>query len=246
MNFSIITVTKNSRNTIQGTVSSVLSQKAVTLEHILKDCMSLDDTVAIAKATNPSITVIQKPDSGIYDGMNQGYAAANGEIIAFLNSDDYYPNDHVLADVHRVFVESNCDYVYGNVDFINSSQQIARRTRPLFDPTVGIRGTQIPHPAFFVRKYVLDSITPVFDTSYRIAADLKQQLRIANERRYVGRHLDETLAIVRIGGASTRGITSYASGWRESTRAYDEVMGGGGIYFVVRKVLSKFRGLTLG
>lgn len=246
MTFSIITVTKNSRSTIVDTVTSVLRQKSVVVEHILKDCVSSDDTVALARAANPSIKVLEQPDAGIYDGMNQGYSIASGDVIAFLNSDDYYPSDHVLAAVQRLYDERNCDYVYGNVDFINSSDRIVRRTRPLFDPAVGIRATQIPHPALFVKKHVLDSITPVFDTSYRIAADLKQQLRIANERRCVGCHLDQTLAIVRIGGASTRDFTSYASGWKESIRAYDEVMGGGGIRFVVRKVLSRFRGLTIG
>jgi hypothetical protein len=47
------------------------------------------------------------------------------------------------------------------------------------------------------------------------------------------------------GGESTNSFASYYLGWKESVRAYNEVFGSGGLNFVFRKVLSKFKGLKL-
>lgn len=243
MLISVITVTKNSERTIERTVRSVLSQQGVNVEHIIKDAMSDDRTVEIAMRANPSCKICQKNDLGIYDAMNQGFSFSTGDIVAFLNSDDYYHDENVLSDVSDLFKSTGCDYVYGNISFVSESGKIVREWCTGLIGEDGLHGTQIPHPAFFVRREVLNSLSPIFDTSFRIAGDLKQQLIIINKLNKAGSYLNRILTVMEIGGESTRNIKSYLRGWSESYRAYREVEGHGGLTFVIRKVMSKIHGV---
>ena len=65
-----------------------------------------------------SSTVISEPDQGIYDALNKGVARSTGEIIAFLNSDDIYAANDVIASIAAHFTAYSLDAVYGDVAFI--------------------------------------------------------------------------------------------------------------------------------
>lgn len=246
MRFSIITVSKNSGKTIGRTIQSVLDQCHKDYEHIIKDCFSDDDTITIASALNPNCILISKSDQGIYDGMNQGFSYSKGDIAVFLNSDDYFCYFNVLRDVANVFSSSDCDFVYGNIEMIDANGVVLREWKTGdIDIDVGLKDRQIPHPALFIRSSVLHKMEAPFDSTYKISADLKQQLFIVNKLKLRGIYLDKTLTIMQYGGASTSDFGSYLNGWRESVRAYNEVMGSGGVLYVIRKVFSKFAGLKL-
>jgi len=238
MKFSIITVTKNSANFIENNIKSILNQKYVEVEHIIKDAKSTDSTISIAKSLNPKIVFLIGADTGIYDAMNQAFRFTTGDIIAFLNSDDIYYNDEVLCDVERSFVENECDYVYGNI-IMQLDGKLKREWVTGFINNGISHFNQIPHPALFIRKSILNIIPGPFDTSYKIAADLKLQLILRKIISAKGSYLPRSLACMAIGGTSTNGFFAYLRGWCESHRAWSEVCGRGGIYFVFIKVFLK-------
>ena len=66
------------------------------------DCL-IDDqgwpATAWSDPAHTRSTVISEPDEGIYDAMNKGIQAARGEVIGFLNADDFYPQTGVLDQV---------------------------------------------------------------------------------------------------------------------------------------------------
>ena len=104
MKISIITVCYNSAATIRDAVNSVLGQQGVTLEYIVIDGQSSDDTMAILKSYGKRIThLVSEPDNGIYDAMNKGVALATGDVVGILNSDDFYSDPQVLSQVMEVF-----------------------------------------------------------------------------------------------------------------------------------------------
>jgi len=105
-----------------------------------------------------------------------------------------------------------------------------------------IKFKQIPHPSIFISREKLTKINPFFDDSYQISADLKQQLILLNKINSKGFYLSEAFAIQKIGGKSTRNFLAYFKGWRESARAWNDVMGRGGVIFVISKVLFKIKG----
>ena len=245
MKISIVTVTKNSARSIERTVQSVASQQNVQVEHVIKDANSTDKTVMLAQAASPKLSTLIQFDDGIYDAMNQGFFHSTGEVVAFLNSDDYYADPYVLSDVLEIFKKIDCDFVYGDICMRSLTGEVVRDWKTGKIGHNGLVGMQIPHPALFIKRSVLNGIGLPFDPSYKISADLKQQLIMINQTKHKGVYLNRTLVEMENGGESTNSLASYYLGWKESVRAYNEVFGSGGLNFVISKVLSKFKGLKL-
>jgi glycosyltransferase len=214
------------------------------IEHIIIDGASSDGTLDIVNRYSPYISkIVSEADSGIYDAMNKGFSYATGDIIGYLNSDDHYLDENILAEVVSAFKLNQCDYVYGDVEMINSSGALVRHWVTGKISPGNLRGKQIPHPAFFAKKELLKKLSEVFDDSYRIAADLKQQLIIINKIKASGYYIPKPLVVMRLGGESTSSLFSYINGWIESRRAYNDVFGSGGTFFTLRKVLSKLKSI---
>jgi glycosyltransferase involved in cell wall biosynthesis len=86
---SIITPTFNCAQYITTTVNSVLHQNYPHYEHIVIDGGSTDGTLDIINSY-PHLRIISEPDKGQYDAINKGVRMANGDILCWLNGDDFY------------------------------------------------------------------------------------------------------------------------------------------------------------
>ena len=107
LKISIITVSFNSEETIKTTLNSVLNQNFKNIEHIIIDGKSTDNTIQIVKKYSHIKKIVSEPDNGIYDAMNKGIKIATGDIIGFLNSDDFFANDNVLSRVASTFINNS-------------------------------------------------------------------------------------------------------------------------------------------
>ena len=113
---TIITVVKNSEKTIERCIKSVLSQNYNNLEYIIIDGNSSDGTEKIINKYKNQITkIIIAEDSGIWDAMNRGINLASGEVLGFLNADDYY-YDNIFEIVNKYFLNNNIDFLFGSVE----------------------------------------------------------------------------------------------------------------------------------
>ena len=98
MKISIITVCLNSEGTIRDTIDSVISQDYSPIEYIIIDGDSTDATLDVIREFGNDVSlIISEPDGGIYDAMNRGIKLASGDIIGFLNSDDFYSSSSSLT-----------------------------------------------------------------------------------------------------------------------------------------------------
>lgn len=86
---SLITPTLNQAQFIRQTIRSILSQKYPKLEYIIIDGGSTDSTVGILKSYRDKIIWVSEKDEGQSDAINKGLKMATGDIVAYLNSDDY-------------------------------------------------------------------------------------------------------------------------------------------------------------
>ena len=119
---SVITISYNERDSIRGTIESVLGQTYHDFEYIIKDGGSSDDTVSIARAYEKAFVekgikfrLITARDKGIYDGMNAGVAEACGEWINFMNAGDEFFSNDVLEKVFKNRDWSGTDLIYGDM-----------------------------------------------------------------------------------------------------------------------------------
>lgn len=98
MKISVITAVLNGARTLENTIESIDRQTHKDIEHIVVDGGSTDGTAEIIERHGDKIACfIPGPDHGIYDGMNKGIERATGDVIGFLNSDDYYSDNSVTS-----------------------------------------------------------------------------------------------------------------------------------------------------
>ncbi len=105
MRISVITPVLNAAAHIERCFLSVDQQSYDDFEHIIIDGGSQDGTVDLIKhyaSTRPNVTWISKPDRGQSHAMNRGLRLAQGDIIGFLNADDYYEPE-ILTSVSSEF-----------------------------------------------------------------------------------------------------------------------------------------------
>jgi glycosyltransferase involved in cell wall biosynthesis len=185
INFSVITASFNSENSIKKNIESVNNQKNVDIEHIFIDGGSTDKTIEIIKSTSTksSVLVIGE-DTGIYDALNIGIKKASGDLICILNSDDYFNDCNVLNDVYSIFVEKQADIVYSGISYINSKNDILGEWVPdKFYLGSFSDSWHPPHPGFFVRKKCYEE-SGDFDLNFKIAADYELMYRFFEVHKY--------------------------------------------------------------
>ena len=239
MKFSVITVTYNSSETLQDTLSSVADQSLPAIEHIVIDGASKDNTDEVIRLHGSHVVnYISEPDFGIYDAMNKGLKLATGEVVCFLNAGDFYIDSGVLERVDKVMNLEDLDIIYGDVAYFrgeNKKNIIRRYKSEYFHPRLLIKGFMPAHPAFFMRRDIYQRIEP-FRINYKIAGDFEMMVRIFSDNNLRFRHMQEVLTMMRLGGISNMGIKSFIVINAEILRACRE----NGLKTNILKILSKY------
>jgi glycosyltransferase involved in cell wall biosynthesis len=225
MRISIVTVSYNAEKTLGRTLDSVAQQTYPNVEHILIDGGSTDASMGIAKKSGAHLAKsISEPDKGIYDAMNKGLALATGDVVAFLNADDFYSSDEVLSQVAELMVIKQLDILSGNVAFFRSGAEnkivrIYDAGRFKFEKlSIGLMPA---HPALFIRRDVLVRAGG-FKTNYKIAGDFELIARILTYQKVSMDHLPKILVRMQHGGISTSGWGARLLMNREILRACTE------------------------
>ena len=209
--FSVITITYNAADVLQPTLDSVLMQDFPTVEHIIVDGASTDNTVTIAEAYKEMsdsaenehvVRIYSEPDKGLYDAMNKGLVRAKGDYVVFLNAGDRFPTADTLEKVALAAEvgdgEARPAVVYGNTDIIDEKGNFLyhRRLQPPEKLTWrSFRdGMLVCHQAFYARLDIARK-TP-FDTHYRYSADVDWCIKIMREGERKGLLLRNVHAVI--------------------------------------------------
>ena len=210
MKVSIITVTFNSISVINDCLDSISSQEYDNIQHIVIDGASTDGTLSILESKHSQLnTLISKPDNGIYDAMNKGIRIATGDIIGFLNSDDFYANNKVISKVVREFErDSLLDSCYSDLIYVDQLKiyKIVRYVKSSeFNQGLFSKGWCPPHPTFFVRRSVYERLG-IFDLNYDIASDVDLMMRFLEKHKIKSKYIPEVWVKMRMGGTTNKNL----------------------------------------
>lgn len=176
---SIITPSYNSMPFIEETILSVKNQDYDgDIEHIIFDANSRDGTVeAVQKFDN--IIFISEPDSGQSDAINKGFDLARGEIIGWINSDDFYEVG-IIKKVVKFFLDNpKTDMIHGDTHIVDESSVNIGITfgYNIKNPIDLLRNNAIKQPTIFMRKKIINNLKGV-DKKLHWTMDRELWLRI--------------------------------------------------------------------
>ena len=126
IDFTIVTASYNYGQYIGECLKSVAEQAGVTLEHLVMDAGSKDETAEVVKGY-PHATFFQEPDQGMSDGINKGFLKAKGRWVMWLNADDRL-KPGALREV-KAFADAHpaADVIFGCWDYIDKDGGFLRR-----------------------------------------------------------------------------------------------------------------------
>ncbi len=114
MKISIITPSYNSKNYIEKCINSVISQSYKDIEYIIMDGLSDDGTLDILNKYKDKIKFFSEKDNGNYDAIKKGFEKATGDVITWIDSDNYYYSDDVIEKIMKAFISNELELVVTN------------------------------------------------------------------------------------------------------------------------------------
>lgn len=196
---SIITPSYNQGQFIADAIESVNSQDYPEKEHIIVDAMSTDETLDVIKryAHLPHLRWVSESDKGQSDAINKGFKMATGDVVAWLNTDDYYLPG-TFAKIAATFQQHpKASIVYGDTLLVNQDKEALRVKKDhAFDYGVLLYyGCYIQSTTTFFRREIVDA-NHLIDISYKLCMDYEYFVRLAR-LGYRFQYIPETLAAFR-------------------------------------------------
>jgi glycosyltransferase involved in cell wall biosynthesis len=133
LTLSVVIPTLNQGDTIEDTLASILAQDCLDhLEIIVMDGGSTDGTLEVLERYRPWIHhLITGPDGGQSEAINRGLSIAKGDVLAWLNSDDYYLPGALAAVLDRFGAEPQLQFLVGAGDVVSLENAFLRHVPPL-------------------------------------------------------------------------------------------------------------------
>lgn len=210
---SIITVCLNAVHSVDCSIASVINQTYDNIEFVVIDGGSTDGTLDVFDRYRDRIDYFEsEPDRGLYHAMNKGVQASTGDFLYFLNSDDFFCDENVVADVVHVIRENpSLDLIFGDVLMQRDGQLTRKQQVPVLSRE-SICRKGFCHQALFARRETLTGAGG-FSENYRIVADADWLAKtVATGAKSL--HIDRDIATISLAGLS---CTTY---WREEKRRY--------------------------
>ncbi len=126
---SIITPSLNQGRFIEETILSVINQTYKNIEYIILDGGSTDNTIDVISsyARDARIKWFSQKDEGQYDAVNKGFMMAQGDIVGWINADDFYA-DSTIDKIVKLFAEKDdTDVIYGKFYHIDENGNFLRQ-----------------------------------------------------------------------------------------------------------------------
>ena len=122
---TVLTPSYNYGRFIEDALLSVRCQRGPSVEHVIQDGGSTDNTPQILADDSGHIDWTSEPDRGQSDALNRALSRATGRWIAWLNADEFYlPGS--LACLVEQGERSGADVVYGECVIVDEAGSVVR------------------------------------------------------------------------------------------------------------------------
>jgi len=193
LTISVVTPSYNQGRFLERAIRSVLDQQVSDLEYFVIDGGSSDDSVEIIRRYAGDLAYWQSErDNGQASAVNIGWSMASGDILGWLNSDDFYLPGALNTVAAYMAEHSEALVVYGKCMFVDPAGRPFAVMGEPFDGHRLARGRQmIPQPSTFIRREVWQQVGPL-DESLRYALDYDFLVRVSRICR--PQYIDRALA----------------------------------------------------
>ncbi|PKN97456.1 MAG: glycosyltransferase [Chloroflexi bacterium HGW-Chloroflexi-4] len=179
---TIVTPSYNQARFLEQTMRSVLDQNFPNVEYLVVDGGSTDGSVDLIQKYSKRIKWwVSEKDNGQAEAINKGFARAKGEIIAWINSDDYYMPGAIAEAVKALSDHPKVGMVFGNVRVVDENEKVLNQ---LAYGDWGLSDLMSFHiigqPAVFMRRDVLERAGHL-DQTYHLLLDHHLWIRLARE-----------------------------------------------------------------
>jgi len=166
---SIVTPSYNQGNYIEDAIKSVMEQNYNHFEHIIIDNCSTDNTIDILKRYT-HLKWTSEPDKGQSDAINKGFKKATGDIIGWLNADDYY-SPGTFRKVAEKLINIKIDGIYSNLTLVNKDKSFRKNLiTHKSSKWYSLFYCYIPSATFFFKRKIIEEGIYI-DPDFHIAMD---------------------------------------------------------------------------
>jgi len=209
---SVIIPTYNRAQRLKKAIDSVLAQSQQNFELIVVDDGSDDNTAELIDKYNSDIVYIRQENSGPAAARNRGIEKARHNVLAFLDSDDWFAENKLSTQIEAMrqnpsYLISHTDEIwYRKGQILNQKLRHKKNSGDIFEQSlelcaVGMSTVMIRREAF--ERYGL------FDEEYPCCEDYEFWLRISAEEKFL---LVEEPLTLKDGGRNDQVSTIYRIG----------------------------------
>lgn len=223
---SIVTPSYMQAAFIERTIDSVVGQGYPNLQYFVQDGGSDDTTREILERRAAQLSGWQSErDGGQAHAINLGFARSDGDIMAWLNSDDVLLPG-ALAYVAEYFARHpDIDVIYGHRLLIDENdRQIGRWIMPRHNDNVLSWADFVPQETLFWRRSLWQKVGEKVDESFRFAMDWDLLLRMREAGARFAR-VPRALGAFRIHTLQKTSATISDVGFKEMDRLRERALG---------------------
>lgn len=221
---SVVTVCLNTRDTIRLTMESVARQTLPDVRHVIIDGGSKDGTLDIIREYDPTYLTSEQ-DKGIYDAMDKGAQAANGDLLIFLNAGDTFFDDAVCEKVAAFAEKTRADIVFGDLLPVRISQS-DHSDHGAFEEgkTLGLGymrnrkflyNESIHHQTTFYRRWIFDECAYLCEKEHA-SGEYNLLLDAVQNHGAKVKYIPQSISRFALGGTSTH---NFEKEWEKYSKA---------------------------
>lgn len=217
MKLSVITITRNNRNSLERTLRSIYpldSNISDQIEHIIIDGDSTDGSLDLIReySMKYGLTWTSEKDSGIFNAMNKGLEKITGEYVIFMNSGDAFCENILGSNLFNEL--DRTDVIYGNI-YVNNGERLTHVIQTNELDFLYMFGKTICHQSVFMKSTLCKKYKFVEDSQFSLMGDWIQLFDMLKNEQLIVKKINKDICVY-----DANGVSDKVDGLRQQQRLH--------------------------